>query len=107
LEGLAERRLIYSGKTESDEVGYALHQADFGFPQAFFWQGEDIPYARKMAKLVLKYFTRKVTIDAFGTKYTKAYRYIPIHRSLKPDVQVVLPHDRMEIFSMISFTSSD
>ncbi len=96
LEGLAERRLIYSGKTESGEVGYALHQAGFGFPQAFFWKGEDTPYARKMTKLVLKYFNRKVTREAFGTKNTKAYRYIPIHRSLKQDVQAVLPHDMMD-----------
>ena len=95
LEELAERRLIYSGKTESGEVGYALHQAGFGFPQAFFWKGEDSPYARKMTKLIFKYFNRKVTKDAFGGKKTKAYRYIPINRSLKPDVQAVLPYDKM------------
>ena len=96
LEALAKRRLIYSGKTESGEIGYALHQAGFGFPQAFLWDGQDTPHARKMSKLILKYFNRKVTRDAFGGNKTKAYRYIPIHRSLKPDVQAVLPHDKMD-----------
>ena len=96
LKGLADRGLIYAGKTQSGGKGYALHQAGFGFPQAFFWKGEDTPYARKMAKLVSKYFNRKVTKDAFGGKKTKAYRYIPINHSLNPDVQTVLPYDRME-----------
>ncbi|MBI9086867.1 MAG: 4Fe-4S binding protein [Desulfobacterales bacterium] len=96
LNGLANRGLIYSGKTQNGDKGYALHQAGFGFPQAFFWKGEDTPYARKMTKLVLKYFNRKVTKDAFGGKETKAYRYIPVNQSLNPDVQAILPHDRME-----------
>jgi ferredoxin len=96
LESLAKRRLIYSGKTENGEIGYALHQAGFGFPQTFLWDGRDTPHARKMSKLILKYFNRKATRDAFGGKKTKAYRYIPIHRSLNPDVQAVLPHDKMD-----------
>jgi H+/Na+-translocating ferredoxin:NAD+ oxidoreductase subunit B len=96
LESLAERRLIFSGRTESGDIGYALHQAGFGFPQALFWKGEDTPHARKMTKLILKYFNRKVTREAFGGESTKAYRYIPIHRSLEPEVQAVLPHDRMD-----------
>jgi ferredoxin len=96
LEDLATRRLIYSGKTENGDIGYALHQAGFGFPQAFFWGGEDTPHTREMAKLVLKYFNRKVTKDIFGGVKTKPYRYIPINRSLKSDIQTVLPHDRMD-----------
>lgn len=96
LEGLAARKLIYSGKTESGEVGYAFHHAGFGFPQAFFWKGEDTPQARNMSSLVLKYFNRKVTKDAFGGNDTRAYRYIPINQALKLDAQVVLPHDRMD-----------
>lgn len=96
LEGLAERKLLFSGRTENGDVGYALHQAGFGFPQALFWKGEDTPHARKMTKLILKYFNRKVTRDTFGGDKTKPYRYIPINRSLKPDVQAVLPHDMMD-----------
>lgn len=97
LDDLAERGLIYSGKLESGESGYALHQAGFGFPQSFFWKGEDTPRARKMTKLVLKYFNRTVTREAFGGRKTKAYRYIPINQSLNPEVQAILPHDRMEM----------
>ena len=96
LDGLAHRGLIYSGRTEGGDLGYALHQAGFGFPQAFFWKGEDTPSARKMSVMVLKYFNRKVTKAAFGGRATKPYRYIPINRSLSPEVQAVLPHDRME-----------
>lgn len=96
LEGLAARNLIYSGKTKTGEKGYALHQAGFGFPQSFFWDGQKTAYTLKMSKLILKYFNRKVTEQAFGGGNTKAYRYIPVHRSLKPDIQAVLPHDYMD-----------
>jgi ferredoxin len=96
LEHLAAKKLIYTGKTQSGERGYALHQPGFGFPQAFFWDGRKTPHTLKMTKLVLKYFNRKVTEQAFSAGITKAYRYIPVHRSLKPDVQAVLPHDRMD-----------
>ncbi|MBC8442142.1 MAG: 4Fe-4S binding protein [Deltaproteobacteria bacterium] len=95
MEDLAARNLIYSGKTKTGEKGYALHQAGFGFPQSFFWDGKKTAYTLKMSKLILKYFNRKVTEQAFGGT-TKAYRYIPIHRSLKPDIQAVLPHDYMD-----------
>jgi hypothetical protein len=39
---------------------------------------------------------REVTKEAFGGRKTKAYRYIPINRSLNPEVQAVLPHDQMD-----------
>lgn len=96
LEGLVAKRLIFSGKTKSGKRGYALHQQGFGFPQSFFWDGGKTSEANKMSKLILKYFNRKVTKQAFGGTNTKPYRYIPIHRSLKPDVQAVLPHDMMD-----------
>ena len=96
LEDLASRKLIFSGKTADGEKGYALHQPGFGFPQSFFWDGGKTPQAHKMSKLILKYFNRKVTQEAFGGTTTKPYRYIPIHHSIKPDVQAVLPHDVMD-----------
>jgi ferredoxin len=96
LEGLALRGLVFSGKTAGGKAGYALHQAGFGFPQTFFWKGEDTPHARTMSRLVLKYFNREVTREAFGGKKTKPYRYIPINRSLMPEAQGILPHDRMD-----------
>jgi NAD-dependent dihydropyrimidine dehydrogenase PreA subunit len=96
LESLAERGLVYSGKTSGGEVGYALHRVGFGFPQCFFWRGEETDHARNMNRLVLKYFNRHVTAEVFGGKTTKPYRYIPVDRSIKPDLQAVYPHDRME-----------
>ena len=96
LEGLAAKKVIFAGKTEDGQTGYALHQAGFGFPQAFFWEGKDTPQARKMTRLILKYFNRQVTKEAFGAKKIKPYRYIPIQQSLNPEAQAVLPHDRMD-----------
>lgn len=96
LESLAERGLIFSGKTPGGEVGYALHRVGFGFPQSFFWKGEETDHARNMTRLVLKYFSRQVTVEAFGGKSTKPYRYVPVDQSLRPAVQAVFPHDRME-----------
>ena len=59
LENLTERGLLFTGKTVEGTKGYALQQVGFGFPQTFFWKGEDTPYARNMANLIGKYFNRK------------------------------------------------
>ncbi len=96
LDALVEKKLIFSGRTETGEMGYALHHAGFGFPQAFFWEGKKTPEALKMSKQVLKYFNRDVTKKAFAGGQTKPYRYIPIHQSLTLDTQAVLPHDLMD-----------
>jgi ferredoxin len=95
LEHLARRGLLYVGKTADGQDGYALHQVGFGFPQTFFWSGEDTPHARKMAMLVAKYFNRKVTAEAYGTD-TKPYRYIPVGTAFKPNLQGVYPAQLME-----------
>jgi Pyruvate/2-oxoacid:ferredoxin oxidoreductase delta subunit len=95
LENLSRKGLLYCGKTEEGERGYALQQVGFGFPQTFFWKGEDTPHARKMAGMVAKYFNRKVTREAYSSK-TKPYRYIPIARGLGSDMQAVYPHHMME-----------
>lgn len=95
LENLAERRLIFTGKTEDGETGYALHHVGYGFPQTFFWEGEETPHSKKMARLVAKYFNRKVTQEAYGTE-TKPYRYIPVNQTIEFDKQAVLPLHVME-----------
>ena len=97
LNHLAEKGLIYSGKMENEAMGYALHQVGFGFPQIFFWEGKDTPHARKMAILTAKYFSRKVTQEAFSSASDpKPYRYIPVKRSLSVSKQAVLPFHMME-----------
>jgi len=95
LEDLSLRGLLYSGDTENGDKGYALQQVGFSFPQTFFWKGEDAPHARNMANLVAKYFNRKVTRDAYATE-TKAYRYIPVDKTIETDIQAVYPYHMME-----------
>ncbi|MBW1945110.1 MAG: 4Fe-4S binding protein [Deltaproteobacteria bacterium] len=97
LDTLVEKGLLFTRKTESGERGYALLQVGFGFPQTFFWKGEDTPQGRKMAQMCAKYFNRKVTTEAFSSSGgTKPYRYIPVGKSIKPDKQTVLPYNTME-----------
>ncbi|MFC1870867.1 4Fe-4S binding protein [Chloroflexota bacterium] len=95
LEELARRGLLFSGKTEKGEKGYALHQVGHGFPQTFFWNAEDTPHARAMALMVAKYFNRQVTREAYASAETKPFRYIPVNESIEPDIQAVYPYDFM------------
>ena len=96
LEGLTQSGLLFSGRTEHGGKGYALQQVGFGFPQTFFWKGDDTPHARSMAGLVAKYFNRRVTHDAYAPSETKAFRYIPIEKALEPNIQAVYPYHAME-----------
>ena len=95
LDHLAEKGLLYAGPTSTGEKGYALLQVGFGFPQTFFWKGEDTPHARRMALLVAKYFNWEVTAEAYGSP-RKQYRYIPVGKAIKPDLQAVFPIQLME-----------
>jgi Fe-S-cluster-containing hydrogenase component 2 len=95
LDRLVAKGMLFSGKTETGETGYALLQVGFGFPQTFFWKGEDTPHSRKMAQMVAKYFNRSVTAEAYGSE-TKPFRYIPVGKSLKSDLQAVYPYHMME-----------
>ncbi len=96
LEGLADKGLLYSGTTEDGTKGYALQQVGFGFPQTFFWKGEDTPHARNMAALVAKYFNREVTQEAYGPAETKPFRYIPVGKTIEHEIETVYPYQMME-----------
>lgn len=95
LDGLSKRGLLFSGRTKDGQKGYALQQIGFSFPQTYFWKGEDTPHARNMASLVAKYFNRKVTQEAYASE-TKAFRYIPVGKTIKPEIQAVYPYHMME-----------
>ena len=56
LKNLSDKGMVVSSETDDGSVGYALLHVGFGFPQTFFWKGEDTPHARKMAKMVAKHF---------------------------------------------------
>ena len=46
LKRLSEKGLLFSCEDEkTKEVKYALQQSGFGFPQIFFWKGEDTPHS--------------------------------------------------------------
>jgi formate hydrogenlyase subunit 6/NADH:ubiquinone oxidoreductase subunit I len=48
-----------------------------------------------MADLVIKYFNREVTREAYGGTTTKPYRYVPVNVSLDEGLQAVLPAHAM------------
>ena len=96
LENLTGRGLLFTGKTAEGTKGYALQQVGFGFPQTFFWKGEDTPYARNMANLIGKYFNRKVTAQGYAGSETKTSRYISVSSAIDRDTQSVFPYHMME-----------
>jgi Fe-S-cluster-containing hydrogenase component 2 len=96
LEGLSRRGLLFSGPLPGGEKGYALQQVGFGFPQTFFWSGNETEQSRRMADLVARYFTKAVTEKAYSGSKTKPYRYVPVGRSLEKARQAVLPLAMME-----------
>ena len=96
LEDMACRLLLYSGIMEDGKPGYGLLQTGFGFPQSFFWGGEESEHAWNMAGMVAKYFNREVTKEAYAACPTKPYRYIPVNESISSDLQAVFPYHTME-----------
>jgi len=97
LEGLAQKGIIFTGKTQSGERGYALWQGGYGFPQVFHWKGEDTPHARKMAELVIKYGQNpEVFKQRSVSTGTKVNRYIPVSRSIEITKQGVYSQHMME-----------
>jgi NAD-dependent dihydropyrimidine dehydrogenase PreA subunit len=96
LEKLSEKGLLFSGKTKDGEKGYALLQRGFGFPQTFFWKGERTPFAKKMADLVMKYYGGKKLVETFENDETKAYQFIPMNKTIEPEIQAVYPSTMME-----------
>ncbi|MBA4394624.1 MAG: hypothetical protein C0407_13820, partial [Desulfobacca sp.] len=95
LEDLTRKGFLFAGQTPEGEKGYAWHHIGFGFPQSFFWKGEDSPQSRKMAQLVGEYFNRQVTQEAYGSPI-KQYRYIPVGKAVKAELQAVFPVQLME-----------
>jgi formate hydrogenlyase subunit 6/NADH:ubiquinone oxidoreductase subunit I len=95
LESLAERNMIYSALTKEGSKGYALLQVGFGIPQTFFWGGKRDETAKRMAKLILKYFNVPVTKEVYGGVPTKSYKYSPANISIDVPMQGVLPFEQM------------
>jgi len=97
LDNLTEKKMLFCGMIEGGEKGYALQQVNYGFPNAFFWKGEDTPHARKMASLLTKYFDRKSTVESFSsTGRTKPGRFIPVGKTIENNLQAIYPFHKME-----------
>ena len=98
LERVSEKGIVFSGRTQKGEKGYALWQMGFGYSQAFFWKGEDTPHARKMAELRQKHFRNPEVIRETRALFegTKPYRYIPVGESIPVEKQAVYSQHMME-----------
>ncbi len=96
LSHLARRGLLFSKKMKDGNMGYALQQFGYGFPQTFFWKGVHTPNAKKLADLVLRYSRREQLYEAYGKTPTKAFRYLPATPSLVPESHAVFPFEMME-----------
>lgn len=93
---LAHRGLLFSRRLDNGEMGYALQQFGYGFPQTFFWNGADTSFSRKMAAMIVKYSKREEIRKAYGETPTKAMRYVPATQSLDPASHAVFPFEMME-----------
>lgn len=95
LQSLAERHLIYSSTNQDGSIGYSLLQVGYGMPQTFFWSGRQTDTARRMAKLVLNYFSVSTTGKIYGGVETKSYKYSPVGVSVDVAMQGVLPCEQI------------
>ncbi len=96
LENLAQRGVIYSGSTAGGEPGYAHLQVGYGMPQSFFWGGKEDERARRMAGVVLKYFTVDTTREIYGGRPTKIFRYSPAALTVEAPRQGVMPGELIQ-----------
>lgn len=95
LESLSSRNMIFSASTSDGNKGYSLLQVGYGVPQAFFWGGSQDDRARRMARLVLKYFSVPTTQKVYGGVPTKTYKYSPAGLAVDVPMQGVLPHEEI------------
>lgn len=95
LSSLSERHMIYSAPTTDGSMGYAHFQVGYGMPQTFFWEGKQDERAKKMAKLVLKYFTVPTTREVYGGTPTKSFKYSPAELTVDVPMQGVFPQELM------------
>ena len=95
LASLSDRGIIYSAKMADDTPGYALLQVGFGVPQTFFWGGQNDARAKKMARLVLNYFSVPTTGKVYGGVPTKTYKYSPANLTIEVPMQGVMPNEQI------------
>jgi ferredoxin len=95
LKSMAARNMLFTAPTEDGSTGYALLQIGYGLPQTFFWRGTQDGTAKRMAKLVLKYFTVPTTQLVYGGVRTKSFKYSPASVSIEIPMQGVMPNEQI------------
>ncbi len=95
LDSMAGRNMLYTAPTADGPIGYALLQVGYGLPQTFFWKGIQDETTKKMAKLVLKYFTVPTTHKIYGGVRTKSFKYSPANSSIEIPMQGVMPNEQI------------
>lgn len=96
LEGLAKKGFAYRKIMDSGRPGYGFIQWGFGFPQIFFWKGENTPHAKKMLELYTRSAKETKSSDkTLGSESIKSYRYVPIEKAVDYTLQGVLPYEQM------------
>jgi Pyruvate/2-oxoacid:ferredoxin oxidoreductase delta subunit/predicted transcriptional regulator len=96
LNSLTERGLLFSYKDkDTNDIKYSLQHAGYGFPQIFFWKGEDTPKIRQIAKQIINYYRIDVTKETFCTNPIP-YRFVPVDQTLDIQSQHVFPFHKME-----------
>lgn len=95
LQSLSSRNMLYTRRTHAGETGFALLQVGYGIPQTFFWGGQQDDRTRRMAKLILNYFSVPTTQAVYGGTSTKTYKYSPANVSIDVEMQGVMPNEQM------------
>ena len=95
LASLSGRSMIYTAPLEDGTQGYALLQVGYGIPQTFFWGGQADDRAKRMAELVLNYFSVSTTGKVYGGATTKTYKYSPTGLTIEVPMQGVMPNEQI------------
>lgn len=95
LESMADRNMLFTAPVDDGSIGYALLQVGYGLPQTFFWKGKQDDTSKRMAKLVLKYFTVPTTHKIYGGVRTKSFKYSPASTSIEIPMQGVMPNEQI------------
>jgi Pyruvate/2-oxoacid:ferredoxin oxidoreductase delta subunit len=95
LESLSSHNMLYTSTTATGTKGYALLQIGYGMPQAFLWGGQKDERAKRMAKLILNYFSVPITQQVYSGVPTKTYKYSPASLAVDVPMQGVLPYENI------------
>ena len=95
LESMSDRNILFTAPARDGSTGYALLQVGYGLPQTFFWGGKQDETTKRMAKLILNYFSVPITQKIYGGVRTKSFKYSPANKSIEIPMQGVMPNEQI------------